>query len=153
MKKNNKGFTLIELLVVVAIIGILAAVGVTAYSGYTTSAKKASAKSNHATVKKYVANELKRCELDGGTQMSTNLTCADISGTANTVADAVETALISFKNPYAPTAAAIKKQGAETCGTTGAAGRTSISDNSTLVTVSTCFDNSSTALLDTILIE
>ena len=115
--------------------------------------KKASAKSNHATVKKYVANELKRCELDGGTQMSTNLTCADISGTANTVADAVETALISFKNPYAPTAAAIKKQGAETCGTTGAAGRTSISDNSTLVTVSTCFDNSSTALLDTILIE
>ena len=40
MKKNNKGFTLIELLVVVAIIGILAAVGTVAYSGYTTSAKK-----------------------------------------------------------------------------------------------------------------
>ena len=37
MKQN--GFTLIELLVVVAIIGILAAVGVVAQSGYTTSAK------------------------------------------------------------------------------------------------------------------
>ena len=38
--KNKKGFTLIELLVVVAIIGALAAVGVVAYNGYTTSAQK-----------------------------------------------------------------------------------------------------------------
>ena len=44
MKRN--AFTLIELLVVVAIIGILAAVGVVAYNGYTASAKKKAVETN-----------------------------------------------------------------------------------------------------------
>ena len=39
-KNSLKGFTLIELLVVIAIIGILAAIGIQAYSGYIESAKK-----------------------------------------------------------------------------------------------------------------
>ena len=62
---NKKAFTLIELLVVVAIIGILAAVGVVAYSGYTSSAKKAVVKSNHKTAAKYIQSEIIKAESTG----------------------------------------------------------------------------------------
>ena len=53
MRKSYQGFTLIELLVVVAIIGILAAVGVVAYNGYTKAAKEAVTKQNHSTMVSY----------------------------------------------------------------------------------------------------
>ena len=69
MKKKyitgNKGFTLIELLVVVAIIGILAAVGVVAYNGYTSSAKKGVVKSNHKLAVELIKRELINSEITG----------------------------------------------------------------------------------------
>ena len=43
MKRVQQGFTLIELMIVVAIIGILAAVGLPAYQDYTIKAQTASA--------------------------------------------------------------------------------------------------------------
>ena len=64
MKKQNKGFTLIELLVVVAIIGILAAVGVVAYNGYTSSAKRNATLAQHKTAVKFIQNILGLCNIN-----------------------------------------------------------------------------------------
>ena len=61
MKRD--GFTLIELLVVVAIIGILAAVGVVTYNGYTTSAKITATKQQHQTIKNFIKASYGLCAL------------------------------------------------------------------------------------------
>ena len=60
---NRKAFTLIELLVVVAIIGILAAVGVNTFSGFQEKAKIAVSKSNHSTAVKKLNLLIQECHI------------------------------------------------------------------------------------------
>ena len=146
-KKRNKGFTLIELLVVVAIIGILASVGVVAYNGYTESAKRASAGSNHNSVKKWIQNELQKCSIGEAKAMPTQagvgqLTCTDATDPAK-IATAVKNSIgasTDFMNPYDSANNAIKSAAGPGTGTCAKEhrGYTYVTGSGSIVNVFTC---------------
>jgi len=99
MKRN--GFTLIELLVVVAIIGILAAVGVVAYSGYTKAAKVKATNANHKILLKSIAAKFQQCSISSSIEYNINGVKQTVSCSISAYTHLINTANeIGAKNPW-----------------------------------------------------
>jgi len=134
--RKNKGFTLIELLIVVAIIGVLAAVGIPMYNGYITSTKIASTKENHARARDMTAAILAKCA-DSSAKYTVK---TSPSGTANNDCTdnpgEIVTALVAhfvhdgWTNPHNPSTAAVVAG-------TGAKGQVGLTSDAKTITFTT----------------
>ena len=105
--KINKAFTLIELLVVVAIIGILAAVGVVAYNGYTKSAKEKTTEINYKNINKALMLEFMKCEIESSALIFNSHSCSNSNPPSTNLIGNYVTSSMNMKNPYSTTSSAI----------------------------------------------
>ena len=118
--KKQKGFTLIELLVVVAIIGILAAIGVVTFGGFQGAAKRNAVTSNHNNLKKFMAAQMAKCPLgetitlkDSAAGGTTTVSCP-VSASGSVAKFIKHFEFEGWKNPYDTSTEAVKSS----CGST-----------------------------------
>lgn len=101
----KQGFTLIELLIVVAIIGILAGVGIPMYNGYMLDSKINATDSKHKIITNFISSNLMLCST-GAQSIKLKRSNGDYSVSCNDTPQNLATAFAQhfkytdMKNPY-----------------------------------------------------
>ena len=101
----KNGFTLIELLVVVAIFGVLATVGVTAYSNFIEQGRISATKENHINISNLVKTKAVMCKLNSTmeyTDQNGNSRTANCKPSINQFVNMMNQTIygMNFKSPY-----------------------------------------------------